>query len=118
MYLQNLPSFFTDYFEHNEPRQIKVTPLSEGLGFEYNGARVECDIPPGTWNQLCFFIDPTLPNILFNHSIYNTEQRGSFCISDQNLTIIETDMVLGCPGISINVSNNRGVNIINQILSE
>ena len=68
-YLHELPLFFARERLSGSSLQIDVEPLEEGNGFRYCGIRVETEVPFGELGELSFYIDPLLPNYLFNDKI-------------------------------------------------
>ena len=104
--IEELPSYFTKQ-KNKAYSKIDIKPLERQKGFQYNGTTIVCHIPSGQLDEMCFFIDPSLPRYLFYHDVnYNyPNHRGSFSNYGNNISIVETDNYLFCPGISIEVTN-------------
>ena len=97
-----LPSYFRE-LKGNLSNSIAIHPTRSPVGFSYDGVCVECETLRDM-DYLSFYIDPSIPEYLFNHHFYSREP--AFHIKGNKVTVVITDMVIGCPGYNIDLYGN------------
>ena len=94
-----MPLYFRD-LKSNTTDSIAIQPTRNPVGFSYDGVCVACETI-GDMDFLAFYIDPSIPGYIFNHHFYSGEP--AFRINGNEVTVVKTDMVIGCPGYTIDV---------------